>query len=129
MTITMRHGLLKYTDVSVLRFQSAMDGGKSLNQRDKMGLPDLGGLSDLSLIQSKEMELPDLDSSGLPDLPAFCSRLLQIIMPQVFSHSNVWAVSMPLPFPFSVLQLHHVSLLLFLVQRFTTRLTRLTTLP
>ena len=33
-----------------------------------MGLPDLGGLSDLSLNQSKEMELPDLDSSGLPDL-------------------------------------------------------------
>ena len=46
-----------------------MDGGKILNQRDEMGLPDLGGLSDLSLNQSKDMELPDLDSSGLPDLP------------------------------------------------------------
>ena len=46
-----------------------MDGGKSLNQCDEMGLPDLGGLSDLSLNQSKEMELPDLDSLGLPDLP------------------------------------------------------------
>ena len=40
-----------------------------MNQHDKMGLPDLGGLSDLSLNQSKEMELPDLDSPGLPDLP------------------------------------------------------------
>ena len=51
------------------QFQLAMDGGKSLNQHDEMGLQDLGGLSDLSLNQSKEMELPDLDSSGLPDLP------------------------------------------------------------
>ena len=46
-----------------------MDGDKSLNQCDEMGLPDLGGLSDLSLNQSKEMELPDLDLPGLPGLP------------------------------------------------------------
>ena len=46
-----------------------MDGDKSLNQHDEMGLPDLGGLSDLSLNQSKEMELPDLDLPSLPGLP------------------------------------------------------------
>ena len=44
---------------------SAMD----FNKRDKMGLPDLAGLPDLSLKKSKEMGLPDLDLAGLPDLP------------------------------------------------------------
>ena len=36
----------------------------------EMGLPDLAGLPDLSLNQSKEMGLPDLAGlPGLPDLP------------------------------------------------------------
>ena len=46
-----------------------MDSGKSLNQCDEMGLPDLAGLPDLILNQSKEMGLLDLDVAGLPGIP------------------------------------------------------------